>query len=150
MSDVKDFTRKTLRRIPDEFSEFFIEYIEFYFNEVNKLGYESEPDYSKVHSKITETLASLGHSETTKDNFYIYGSESNTVVIENLKVFRSTVIDESSEKIDEAPRKIELKKRLRSTKTYCLSTDEDTDSTAENLIEEKKTTSKELKQIILK
>ena len=38
-------------------------FIEFYLNEVVKLEYESEPDYAKIQSKITETLTTLGLTE---------------------------------------------------------------------------------------
>ena len=71
MDNVKEFLSRTLQASGNIF-ESFVKFIEFYLNEVNKLGFESEPDYAKIHTKITDTLASLGHSESTKDNFYVF------------------------------------------------------------------------------
>jgi len=161
MANVKEFMSKTLKKC-DDISDVFIKFIESYLNDVNKLEYDTEPDYAKIHSKITETLASLGHTKTTKDNFYIFSSESKSA--KAFRANRSKVIDQSREEVDEAPRKVEPKKR--STKTTegtprtkkrekkkvieeILLDEETTDSTAEDLIEEKKTTNGSKKQRLL-
>lgn len=58
MSNVENFIRATLQRVSG-ISGVFIGFIEYYLNYVNDFNYESEPDYSKIHRKITETLEYL-------------------------------------------------------------------------------------------
>ena len=70
MSNVENFIRATLQRVSG-ISGVFIGFIEYYLNYVNELNYESEPDYSKIHRKITETLEYLGHSKAAIDSFHI-------------------------------------------------------------------------------
>lgn len=76
MSNVKDFLKNTLESV-DEISSSFVKFMEFYLNEVNKLEFDTEPDYQKIHTKITDTLTGLGHSKKDKDNFYIFKSNDN-------------------------------------------------------------------------
>lgn len=73
MANVKGFLRETLESVgtPAE----VVKFMEFYLNEVNKLEFESEPDYAKIHSKITETLVALGHARSERDNFYVFSKE---------------------------------------------------------------------------
>lgn len=73
MSNVKGFLKETLESVGTPME--VVKFMEFYLNEVNKLEFESEPDYVKVHSKITETLAALGHAKGERDNFYVFSKE---------------------------------------------------------------------------
>lgn len=48
-------------------------FIEFYLNEINKLEFDTEPPYDKIHSKLSDCLQLLGH--TGVDNFRLFKSE---------------------------------------------------------------------------
>ena len=47
-------------------------FIEFYLNEVNELQFDSEPNYSKIQTKLNEALKTLGHSNLLVENFQIF------------------------------------------------------------------------------
>lgn len=74
MANVNDFKSKTLRKSGD-ISDAFINFIELYLQDVNRLEYDEEPDYKKIQSKIIQTLKCLGHQRYTLDNFYIFKTE---------------------------------------------------------------------------
>ena len=88
MANVKVFVRKTLRKSGD-ISEVFINFIESYLQDVNRLEYDEEPDYTKIHSNITYALACFGHKRTA-DNFYIFTNECR-------KNFSSPIFDSRNE-----------------------------------------------------
>ena len=39
-------------------------FIEFYLNEINKLEFDTEPPYEKIHSKLSDCLQLLGHNQS--------------------------------------------------------------------------------------
>lgn len=98
MDNVKEFLSRTLQAADKtSISDTFVKFIEFYLNEVNKLEFEDEPDYAKIHKKIRETLTSLGNSKSAKDNFYIINPKATT----SKAAAKSKFIDELEDLEDE-------------------------------------------------
>jgi len=79
MDNVKEFLSRTLQAT-ENISDSFVKFMEFYLVEINKLKYDSEPNYGVIHKKLEETLADLGHSKYTKDNFYIINPAAKLAV----------------------------------------------------------------------
>ncbi len=67
MNNSKDFVKTCLANCSDQVRSF----MEYYLNEVNKLEFDSEPAYSKIYTKISETLRSIGFKDN-QDNFSIF------------------------------------------------------------------------------
>ena len=112
MDNVKEFLSRTLQAAGD-ISDSFVKFIEFYLNEVNTLEFETEPDYAKIHKKIEETLASLGHPKTAKDNFYIFKPAAKLAKA----VGKSKADDEESLPEFKITDKVVAKKRLENGST---------------------------------
>ena len=67
--------------------------MEFYYNEVNKLEFDTEPDYLKIHTKITDTLTGLGHSKNDRDKFYIFKSnKSKRLEVDRFEIDRKQFV----------------------------------------------------------
>ena len=43
-------------------------------NEINKLEFETEPDYAKIQNQITESLQMLGHTKSLTDDFFVFAA----------------------------------------------------------------------------
>jgi hypothetical protein len=90
MANVKGFLKETLEAVgsPSE----VVKFMEFFLNEVNRLEFETEPDYVKIHSKIADTLSALGHSKNDKDNFYVFSTESKVAKKSEAKAKESSLV----------------------------------------------------------
>ena len=67
MNNSKDFVKNSLSNCSDQIRSF----MDYYLNEVNKLEFDTEPAYSKIYAKLSETLRSIGYKDNL-DNFAIF------------------------------------------------------------------------------
>jgi hypothetical protein len=69
--------------------------MEFYLNEVNKLEFDSEPPYNKIHTKLNEALRRIGATQSVisgSDNFMIFSSNKVSGSKTQLKVFGFSIL----------------------------------------------------------
>lgn len=71
MANVKEFLNKTFAMAQKPINDLVKNFTEFYLNEVNKLQFDTEPPYAKLHTKLNETLSKLGES-TSLENFRLF------------------------------------------------------------------------------
>ena len=76
-------------------------FIEFFLNEVNKLEFDTEPPYAKIHTKLNECLSTLGHSGA--DNFRLFKSGSSTASKTPAKVTKKASASTASACVEEEP-----------------------------------------------
>jgi vaccinia related kinase len=93
MNDPKEFVKVTLGLV--HISETVKSFIEFFLTEINKLEFDSEPPYDKIHTKLNECLKSLGH--TGPDNFRLFhpnksSAGSSTTTKTPAKVVKKTAV----------------------------------------------------------
>jgi hypothetical protein len=106
MANVKGFLKETLEAVgsPSE----VVKFMEFFLNEVNRLEFETEPDYVKIHSKIADTLSALGHSKNDKDNFYVFSTESKVAKKSEAKAIKSSIVVTAANKTDTGRESLEV------------------------------------------
>jgi hypothetical protein len=75
MGNVKEFVKNSLGRV-NNISCPVKSYMEYYFIEVNKLEFDSEPPYLTIQSKLSETLRTLGHGDMALDNFGLFSKNN--------------------------------------------------------------------------
>ena len=75
MNNVKEFVRSSLGNVKN-ISHSVKSFKEYFLNEVNKLEFDTEPPYSKIQSKLSDTLRSLGHGANALDNFRLFSNKN--------------------------------------------------------------------------
>ena len=52
-------------------------FVEYFLAEIGKLEFDTEPPYSRIQTKLSEALRSLGHTASQGENFSIFKSSSS-------------------------------------------------------------------------
>jgi hypothetical protein len=76
MGNVKEFVKNSLG-IVNNITDSVKSFMEYFLIEVNNLEFDTEPPYSKIQSKLSETLRDLGHDVVSLENFGLF-SFNNT------------------------------------------------------------------------
>lgn len=101
MNNCKEFVKNSLANNSDAVKSF----MEYFLTEVNKLEYDSEPSYSKIHLKLTDTLRAVGHT-SSEDNFYIFKPAKSSKAVK-------PSVNDSEDELEKSARKGGAKSRKR-------------------------------------
>ncbi len=64
-----------------------VSFMEYYWSEVARLEFDSEPPYAKIQSKITDALKLLGQSSSSVDNFRLFSAKNIPKTPSNAHVY---------------------------------------------------------------